>query len=193
LGVITMNSAFAHNPLSAMYYLEVEDNLGILNISLSQVGLHEALIKHYPATELDELSDLEYKQLAVEYIKKNFDLKVNGNEVTLSNGGLKLGNHQTDLKFVISNLPKQFNSLDVQINAFKENENHQTVFSLALKGNTDKVILSKKNQYSSSVLFEENKMVADERNSNINYLWFIALVPVLLVGRKILPLGTNER
>lgn len=188
-----MNSAFAHNPLSAMYYLEVEDNLGILNISLSQVGLNEALIKHYPDTELGELSDLEYKQLAVHYIKDNFSLKINKNEVVLSNGGLKLGDHQTDLKFVIANLPEQFNSLDVQIDAFKENENHQTVFSLSLKGNTDKVILSKNNQYSSSVVFEDNKMVANSRKFNTSYLWFIALVPVLLVGRKILPLGTNER
>ena len=192
LGIMSFNSALAHNPLSAMYYLEVKDGLGILNISLSQAGFYEALTKHYPELELDQLSDVDYKQLAVGYVKNNFFLRVNGNQIILLHGGLKLGNHQTDLKFVTSELPEVFNTLDVTINAFRENDHHQTIFSWSLDGFTDKVILTENNDYRASVVFKNNKMVASEGKFNTNYLWFIAIVPALLVASRVFPWPKNK-
>lgn len=193
LGLLCIQSALAHNPLSAMYYLEVKDNLGILNISLSQAGFQEALNKHYPDTEFDRLSEAEYKQLAVAYVKDNFYLRVNGNRIDLLNGGLKLGSHQTNLKFITSALPKDFSTLDITISAFKENEHHQTILSWSLHGETDKVILTENNDYSASIRFEDNKMVADKGKFKTDYLWFIAIVPIVLVGRKLLPLRKLPR
>lgn len=176
----------AHNPLSAMYYFEVKDNLGILNISISQAGFQEALTKHYPETDFDGLTEAEYKQLAVEYVKDNFYLRINGNRIDLLNGGLKLGNHQTDLKFITSELPKEFDTLNITISAFRENEHHQTIFSLSFDGETDKVILTENNDYSASVAFKDNKMIADNGKFNGHYLWFIAVIPLIWIGRKVL-------
>ncbi len=187
LSFVGVKMLHAHNPLSAMYYLEMKDNLDILNISLSQTGFQEALNKHYPNIEFDKVSNLEYKQLAVAYIKENFNLNINGNQVYLLKGGLKLGNHQTDFKFVTAKLPEQFNTLTVKINAFKENEHHQTIFSWSLQGISDKVILTEHNGYSATVEFRNNKVITDKGKFNTHYLWFIAIVPIFLVGRKILP------
>ncbi|HDZ06060.1 hypothetical protein LCGC14_0129730 [marine sediment metagenome] len=45
--IFSIKTVYAHNPLSAMYYLEVNNELGILSVSVSQTGLHEALLKSY--------------------------------------------------------------------------------------------------------------------------------------------------
>tara|TARA_R110002167_G_scaffold351374_1_gene563910 strand:+ start:777 stop:983 length:207 start_codon:yes stop_codon:yes gene_type:complete len=60
--------AEAHNPLSAMYYLEVKGDFGILNISLSQAGLDQALIASFPNKDIPKISNEEYKKLAVAYV-----------------------------------------------------------------------------------------------------------------------------
>lgn len=185
--------AQAHNPLSAAYYLEINQEFGILNVSLSQAGFQEALAKHYSNLDLVALSADEYKLLAVKYIKENFNLEINGNRITLLNGGLKLGNHETDLKFITSELPKTVETLNLNIYAFSENEHHQTVFSVLLNGETSKVILSEKNKYSTTVLFENNKMIIDKEQSQTNYLWILAImVPSVFVGRKLILSGNQN-
>ncbi|WP_299385486.1 hypothetical protein [uncultured Lacinutrix sp.] len=182
---LSFKTAHAHNPLSAMYYLEVKEGIGILNISLSQAGLQEALKKHYSARKIETLTSIEYKKLAVRYLKEKFYLNINGNKIELLEGGLKLGNHQTDIKFITNALPKKLNTLDVKIEAFKENDHHQTVFSILLNGKTSKVILSKNNDYETSVKFKENKIVSEANSFNKNYLWFLVLIPVFIISKKI--------
>jgi hypothetical protein len=187
LFLLTFKIAEAHNPLSAMYYLEVEGDFGILNISLSQAGLDQALIASFPNKDISKISNEEYKKLAVAYIKDHFQLAVNNEDVNILNGGIKLGNHQTDLKFITSVVPESFNSIDLKIDAFKENDHHQTIFSLLLNGETSKVVLSDSNDYTTSKVFRNNLMITDNQKFNANYLWFIAVIPVVVFGRKFLP------
>ncbi|MDO6596710.1 hypothetical protein Q4512_07270 [Oceanihabitans sp. 2_MG-2023] len=180
----TLHSVFAHNPLSAMYYLEVNEGVSVLNISLSQSGLNEALKKHYSNIDLETLSSIEYKQLAIKYLKENFNLNINNKSVALLDGGIKLGNHQTDVKFILSQLPKNFESLDVEIKAFVQNKHHQTVFSLVLNENTSKVILNEINNYKTTVVFKNNIMVKGEKVFNKNYLWPFLMIPIFLIWKK---------
>lgn len=184
--IVSIQTMHAHNPLSAMYYLEVKENINILNINLSQNGLNEALKKQYSKINLEELSSTEYKQLAVNYLKENFYLDINGQTIKLLEGGLKLGKHQTDVKFIVSGLPKTFESLNVKIDAFIENEHHLTVFSLLLNGNTSKVILNQNNNYTASVLFEDDLMLVNSKTFNKNYLWCFVLIPIFLFGKKLI-------
>lgn len=179
--------SFAHNPLSAMYYLEVEGDFGILNLSLTQSGLHNAIFKNFSDKEISEMSDLEYKKHIVDYIKANFYLSINDTEIILLGGGVKLGNHQTDLKFITSKLPSNFSTLDINIEAFKENEHHQTVFSLALKDKTSKVILNESNNYTTSMNFENNGMISNASQFNKGYLWVAVFIIIGIVIRKLLP------
>jgi len=183
--IVSIQTLHAHNPLSAMYYLEVKDDINILNINLSQNGLNEALKKQYSNIELEALSDTEYKQLTVKYLKKNFSLKINGQAISLLEGGLKLGSHQTDAKFITTDLPDTFKNLNIEIKAFTENAHHQTVFSLLLNGITSKVILNENNKYTASVIFKDNLMVVNSKPFNTNYLWCLAIIPIFIFGKKI--------
>lgn len=187
--IFSIKTVYAHNPLSAMYYLEVNNELGILSVSVSQTGLHEALLKSYSKIDFEQLPEDEYKKLAVKYLKNNFSLSANGELVKLLNGGLKLGDHQTDFKFITSSLPKKINSLDVTVHAFQENENHQTIFSVAINDVMGKVILGSKNDYSSNLIFKDNKLITKSKTSlNPNYIWFIAFIPFVLVVKRIIPI-----
>ena len=184
LSIFTFKMSFAHNPLSAMYYLEVEDGFGIMNLSLSQAGLQEAIFQNYTDDDIKKISNIDYKKLIVKYVKTNLELMINGDHIKLLEGGVKLGNHQTDLKFITSKLPSIFNSLTIKIDAFKENEHHQTVFSLAFNDKTSKVILNEKNHYSTSVKFMDNKMVVNSSPFRMSYLWFITVIPIGIFAKK---------
>ncbi|WCO00650.1 hypothetical protein [Psychroserpens ponticola] len=178
--IVSIQTVHGHNPLSAMYYLEVKDGINILNINLSQDGLNAALRKHFPKIKFEKISKTEFKQLTVSYLKNNFHLDINGSTIDLLEGGIKLGSHQTDAKFMVSSLPETFKKLNVSIKAFAENEQHQTVFSLLLNGKTSKVILNKNNDYTASVNFKNSLMVVSSKTFNKNYLWCFVLVPIFL-------------
>lgn len=140
--------ARAHNPLAAKFELDATLGQGaILNIYLSQTGLHQALIKHYAQRDFDSISESDYKELAVRYIKEHIRLKADNTALSIAEGGIKLGNHQTDLKFFIENIPGQFDVLDVEVRCFAENENHHSVFWLIGNDFKEKAILSARNGF----------------------------------------------
>lgn len=188
LALLCTNSILhAHNPLSARYYLEVNDDINILNIYLSQYGLHEAIKKQFSDVNFETIDEIEYKTLVVNYIKGNFNLQINGEVVQLLDGGLKLGTHQTNLKFVTSKLPRILNTLDVSIKAFSENKEHQTIFSTSINGKTSKVILKESNDYRASMIIENDTMIENRTVAfNLNYLWCLLIVPVFLIGRQVI-------
>ncbi len=173
--VVSPFLSFSHNPLSARYHLETGANGSLLTINLSQNGIDHALLKKYGKDKLEEINQNEFKELIVDYIKSNFNLSVDKEKVALKKGGIKLGNHQTDLKFMLPPISEQAKSVVVDISAFKENDNHQTIFSHNLKGEVEHVILSSKNDYHSVILSN-----ATPTHSN-NWYWF-ALIGLLALG-----------
>ena len=137
----------AHNPLTAKFELDAIENGAILHIYLSQQGLHQALVKHYSDKDLTTISANEYKKIAVQYVKKHTGIAANQKLLALGEAGIKLGNHQTNFKFLINNYPAEVTDLDLHINAFQENENHHTMYWWKRKGTQAKVILSAKNEF----------------------------------------------
>ena len=183
----------AHNPLSASFFLEGKENFGLLNISISQTGLHEVVKKKFSEKEIEALSAEAYKKFVVQYIKENFSLIIDDTHITLFDGGIKLGNHQTDIKFITSQLPLEFETINVKIDAFRENDDHQTIFSVSLNGYKDKVILGENNEYNGSFNTSDKKVsssamlpIASGTNTSFNYLWFLCLVPfsIFLILKK---------
>lgn len=154
IGLIFMVSPFyfwAHNPLSARYELIAGEQTSLLTISLSQDALNSALTKKYTLDYLNTIDQKTFQELIVSYLKTNFDVKIDGVLVTLEKGGVKLGSHQTDLKFVLPAFSKDVNKVYVHIPAFKENGKHQTIFHLNVYGNRKKIILSEDNAYRASM------------------------------------------
>lgn len=144
----------AHNPLSAKFYLKIDQEASTLTINLSQGGVH-ALMKKIYGDKVNEMKADEYKKALVQYVKSNCNISFAGQPITLKQGGIKLGSHQTDLKFLVDAPTQTEGDLKVHIPAFSENGNHQTIFVYDLKDLKDKVILSSKNGYRGEVLIGE--------------------------------------
>lgn len=141
----------AHNPLTAKFELNaVSENGAILHVHLSQTGLHQALTKHYTKVDFKTIETTDYKELAVQYLKKHLTIVADETPLIIGEGGIKLGSHQTDFRFLVKNYPRNIEVLTVDINAFKENENHHSVFWWTTKEAKRKVVLSPKNNYKSS-------------------------------------------
>jgi len=147
--------ATAHNPLTAK--VELNTNLsegGLLNIYLAQAGLHQALVKYFPATDFPTISTDAYKKLAVRYLKEHIHLSVDDTPLVIGEGGIKLGNHQTDLRFLINHFPKNTKTIQAHIDIGKENGNHHTVFWWLNKNAKTKVVLSEQNNFQSILNFD---------------------------------------
>ncbi|MEM1319605.1 MAG: hypothetical protein AAGG75_05075 [Bacteroidota bacterium] len=156
------SSAMAHNPLTAKFELKALPQGGaILNIYLSQVGLHQALTTHFQDTDFTTISSTAYKQLAVQYIKEKTHLRADGRPLLIGEGGIKLGHHQTDLKLAIEQYPNVVKQLEIKVDCFSENGNHHSVFWWKTPGRQAKVVLSKRNHYQATLgTKDEQPMVA---------------------------------
>lgn len=124
----------------------------MLTISLSQSGVNHLLSAKLGADEYASINAAELEKQLANYITANFALTIDGQVVKPDKGGIKLGSHQTDLKFVLPPLPKDTKDIEIYIPAFQETENHQTIFSYFINGKTDHVILSARNDFRTTLI-----------------------------------------
>ncbi|AWV97526.1 hypothetical protein [Arcticibacterium luteifluviistationis] len=160
--------SFGHNSLSAKYQLEAGENASLLTISLSQDGMNQVLIKEHGRQKLENLDKKELEELIVNYIKKHFELTIDKKVMDLKDGGIKLGSHQTDLKFILPPISKNAENLEINISAFKENENHQTIFYYLIYDKGGHLILSNINDYQADLSLKDD--------SSKNLIWSISAV-----------------
>ncbi len=148
VGLIGSLNVMAHNPLAARFELEATSpRVTLLHVYLSQTGLHQALLQHYPTTDFTSVSVEEYKRLAVTYLKEHVSLTADGVPLILGEGGIKVGSHETDFKFLVDNYPERVERLDVDIMAFTENEHHTSIFWWRRTAEKSKLILSVENGF----------------------------------------------
>jgi len=169
--------SFGHNPLSARYHFEAGENASLLTINLSQDGVNNFLSKKFDREELSNFSGKELEIIIVEYIKDNFSMSAEGKKIELDKGGIKLGNHQTDLKFVLPPFSNSVDDFDIDISAFKENSNHQTIFSYKIFEKNDHVILSNLNDYKSTVSLSS----IQQSSSSFSYAFILGGIGILVL------------
>ncbi|WP_405414403.1 hypothetical protein [Maribacter sp. Asnod1-A12] len=157
--LIIMSPIFlmAHNPLSAVYRLDAKNDGGILKIYLTQAALNKSLKDIYGADYINALSGKEFKELIVGYIKENIFININETRINLEKGGIRYGNHQTDLTFITSTIPNKIENIDLEVTAFKENDHHQTIFCFN-KDNVikEKMVLNSSNDFKNSIVYENH-------------------------------------
>ena len=129
---------FAHNPSQSSLKLSIYEQSGILEINLAEYGVEQALLKKYPDLDLKSIVLKDYKELIINYLKENINIAVNGQQLKIGKGAIKLGGHQTDLKFQIDNIPQDPQYVDVYAPCFKENEKQQNFFRIIYRGMTVK-------------------------------------------------------
>jgi hypothetical protein len=181
LGLIILISPIfllAHNPLSAVYRLESQNDGGVLKIYLTQAAVNKTLKDIHGVDFINTLGEKDFKELIVSYIKDNIGIVINGSAIELEKGGIRYGNHETDLTFITSALPETINNIDLKITSFKDNEYHQTIFYLRKNdGTSEKIVLNSKNDFEAKINFEKTE---DS--------FYLIIVSIIIIGLVVLAL-----
>lgn len=141
-------SLSAHNPLSARFELKLDRPVSVFVAAFSQDGLNEALQKWCSDTDLNALTPTEYKELVVQYVKDHTQLLVDGQLLQLGAGGIKLGSHETDMRFVVKDLPATPKQVYARITNGFENQGHESIFWVTGRGIEERSILREQNNFS---------------------------------------------
>ena len=181
----------AHNPLQSSLKLSIYEQSGILEVNLAQYGVEQALVKKYPDLNLKSTTPKDFKELLINYLKENILISVNGQQLKIGKGAIKLGNHQTDLKFQLDNIPEDPKCMDVDIHCFQENEKQQNFFKIAYKGLNVREKLTKENDFKAKFTITESEILINNKTESLrndSMFWVLAAISLLLISFLILRL-----
>jgi len=174
---------FAHNPQQSTIRLTIQENNALLDLSLAQYGVEQALIKSNPDLDLSLIEQNEFKELLIAYLKENILISINGKAIKIGSGIIKLGNHNTELKFIIENVPEKINYIDVDASCFKENEKQINFFKVAYNHLGARAKLSSKNDFKSKFIFTEKEIsvIEEDEKNNTKYIWILGACLFLII------------
>lgn len=154
---IAMPQAFAHNVQQSSFKLLFSKEKNFLDIVLSQYGIEQAMLKAYPSFNLEESDSQRFKELLVRHIKENFQVKVNGESLVLGRGAIRLGSHQSNIRFRVNNAIDSIDTIEATVTCFSENEKQRNILKIQSDNFYERVILSESNHYTTqlAVLTEE--------------------------------------
>lgn len=184
--LITFQSLLnAHNPLQSSINLKLYEHNGILEINLAQYGVEQALLKKYPDLEIASMPSNDFKEVLINYLKESILIKINDQDLIIGKGVIKLGSHQTDLKFQIDNVPESPEFVHVNAHCFQENEKQQNFFKIEHKGIKAKKKLNHANNFSIQFTIADSQILEAGNSAGFsvnNKFWIgIALFSILLL------------
>lgn len=181
--VMWMCAGYAHNPLTSR--VELHGNMeegALLDIYLTQAGVHQALKSTYPDLDFTNMELDRYKELIVDYLKGHIHLMADDVPLVIGSGAIKLGNHQTEIKLYVKNYPSEIQKLDVRIDAFRENGHQQTIFWWYTPLQTSKIVLSPRNEFRASFGDPIFSGFVPEVAAYSSYLYGIGALTLVLAG-----------
>ncbi|WP_258105130.1 hypothetical protein [Marinoscillum sp. MHG1-6] len=129
LGMCVVVVGYAHSPNLATFQLKQYNQVWVLEGSFAQFGLNEAMKSHYPELNLSELTSREFKKKAMAYLREGIEVSYPyGKLLRLGEGGIKIGSHQTDVRFVVDDPLADLGALKIVIRCMSENTHQQNVF-----------------------------------------------------------------
>ncbi|SMD34596.1 hypothetical protein SAMN04488029_2092 [Reichenbachiella faecimaris] len=149
-----LNSGAAHNSKMATFTLRDTGAGWLVEMNFAQAGVDAAMIEHYGKSKILGIEKKAYQDLVINYVKSNFHLTVDGREIALRNGGILIGSHQTDLKFILPEIPLQPSEAKVYIPMFGTTYNHTNLFRVYRGGkNITKFFLNEDNDFEANLIF----------------------------------------
>lgn len=148
-----VQSGFSHDPNLATFTISQKKGVWVLEMSCAQEGLDRAIRKYGPEVAERGFADKAYKEAVVEYLKSTILIQADDfAEVTLGKGGIKLGSHQSNVKFELVGMPEHPKRLKISIVSMSENPDHLSIVKVLLPTGLKRLLLDKNNHF--EVAFE---------------------------------------
>lgn len=172
-------TALAHNTHQANLKLEFSKHFNLLHANISQYGAEQALVKSYPNIDLATIDPNKFKELLVRHFKDSVHISINGEQVALGKGAIKLGAHDTKLMFRINSDAKEPHTVEVIADCFKENEGQFNFFTVVYKDLHARAKLTKANHFTASFNITESEIVVKDslpKTDDFKPWWLVALL-----------------
>lgn len=188
---VTEFPAGAHNTKIATFTLRDTGAGWLMEMNFSQKGVEAAMINLHGKQALQGLDKKSYQKLVVDYVKSNFNLTVDGRQIKLGTGGVVLGSHQSDLKFILPEIPLQPLEAQVHIPMFNSTYDHTNLFRVYRGGkNISKFFLNEENDFEVNLFFTAQgafeQPPKDDQLLTLGSggLMLVLLLVVLILSRK---------
>lgn len=145
--VFVFTNTKAHNPNTCSVIFRPINKVWVAQFTISQQGANAALHQFYSDTNFAKLSPEDFKKLYVQYLKAHSHLKVDGLVVPFSSAGIKLGNHQTNINFLLPDFPLDFKEVQLELSVFEENKDHHSVVRFKDGDKLFRKVLQQNNQF----------------------------------------------
>lgn len=168
---------FAHNAqISTIALVQSKDSKWHLILSASLIAFQYEIKNSNPSINLDSLNAEKFQRVILEHLRQKIDIKANGNHATLKNARVILG-HQTDINFEVTDMPKNLQTVDFQQLGFATLRDYYCVLKIITKrGNESSFMLQKDNNYSVTLIEENNVLVEKGNQSESNFLIYLLVV-----------------
>lgn len=182
----------AHDINTASVTLSPLNGVWTVHFSFAQAGVDYSLSKYLGNNSLDTLNAAIYKEYLADYIKSHFNLVIDNKSIPIGSGGIKLGNHQTDIRFFLPSFPKQYNRIFLSIPLFEENPNQHTIVKIKDGLLEGRKILKHTNNFEWELIHDRDRL-REKKKSNFPKPISIGigvLAGAILMGlliRKIIP------
>lgn len=147
--------ASAHSTLFATYIMKKSDEGWHLSANFPLYSVHKVLLEQY--TEQQLLKAGEYNQdIVIEYLLNNISVMANNKHtVKLTRQSIVLDNHQSQIKFVVNNMPDEVEQLSFKVTAMSKNPGHSNLVRVLLgEGKRNKkVVLHARNNFQGDISF----------------------------------------
>lgn len=173
----------AHQPDISTTMLVEQGGQWLLQARASLTAFQYEVRTHFEEYKTPE----EFEQMAVEHLKKNISIRIDGKEVQiLENAHVQLG-HETSVVFELSGVPQNFSEISVKNSSFKDINRSQSAL-IVLKNGFEKkqFILNEANGHLADLQVEWNsfkvRSVAEvSQASTFSFSTSIGLAAVLLL------------
>lgn len=171
--------ANAHQPdISSLTLIEQESGIWTVQINASMTAFQYEVRSAFG--EDSYASPEEFNQLVLEHFRKNIMLRINGEDVTLNKGFVKLG-HATAAVFELGDVPVEIEHVWIKNEGFKNIHDSQSIFSIVKHGLNKKTLaLSEDNNYQTIVSLENNEMFISE--TPLNNRWSSSIIIIIALG-----------
>lgn len=185
-------SIFAHNAqISTIALVQSKDNKWHLILSASLSAFQYEIKNSNPTINLDSLNAEKFQRIILEHLRQKIDIKANGHHAALKNARVILG-HQTDVNFEVTDMPENLQTIDFQQLGFSTLRDHYCVLKIITKnGNENSFMLQKDNNYSVSLVAENNILVEKVNQSESNFLIYL-LVLLGIIGLIVVYLRVSK-
>lgn len=142
MGLLVMAQAFAHNSSLTYYRIESVKGEWTMTVTLAQSSVVSSVSRQVGETQWQEADTDTRSQWLARYVVDTTTLTVDGQRLALADANVQMGDHETRVRFRITNWPTQSRVLEVHIPGFSQHPNHHNVVFWTTQQGTMKAVLS---------------------------------------------------